>query len=659
LGRARARAGTAAYLGKQIIVRDIETDPLWADYKELARPLRPPRLLVDTDSRAGRQGCGDVRDVLQGATESREHSRAVDWDRDTRRVHRHPQEIRGRALHESNERYRLLNLATNDVVWDLDLEKQTVWWNESVQHLFGYTAAEVKNELAWWSERVHPDDRDRVSRSLQLATDTNANSWSADYRFQRKDGSYSDIQDRGHVMRDTEGKTIRMIGVMQDITERRQAQLRIEHLAYHEPVTDLPNRSAMQRTLASAIARASVDGSQLSLLLLNLNYFRDINDSLGHQNGDVLLRRLADRLSAAAGGAEHVASLGGDEFAVLLSSSKSGERTLDLVKESLRQPVDVVGLPIKVDAAIGIAVYPRDGLTAEVLWQHADVALRTAKERNDPHRYYDASIDQYDPARIALIGDLRTAIGTDELVLHYQPKVNLKSGRTVGVEALVRWQHPTRGMVSPATFIPMAERTDLINPLTEWVVEAAVTQPSRSRRRACRSKMSVNLSARNLHEPGFCALLLSSVRRQGFPLAQLTMEITETAIMADPGRAQAGLQKLRDAGINLSMDDFGVGQSSLTYLKDLPITKMKIDKSFVMDIGEPRNAAIVQSAIDLARHMGLGITAEGVETQAAYQALRNLGCEQGQGMFFSWGLPADALMTWLHESRWGAGKVPS
>jgi len=171
--------------------------------------------------------------------------------------------------------------------------------------------------------------------------------------------------------------------------------------------------------------------------------------------------------------------------------------------------------------------------------------------------------------------------------------------------------------------------------------------------------MSVNLSARNLHEPGFCAHLLSSVRGQGFPLTQLTMEITETAIMADPGRAQAGLQKLHDAGIHLSMDDFGVGQSSLTYLKDLPITKMKIDKSFVMDIGEPRNAAIVQSAIDLARHMGLGITAEGVETQAAYQALRNLGCEQGQGMFFSWGLPADALMTWLHESRWGAGKVPS
>jgi len=451
------------------------------------------------------------------------------------------------------------------------------------------------------------------------------------------------------------------IAIHKELRDRalHQSNLKIEHLAYHEPVTDLPNRTAMRRTLASAIARASAQHSALSLLLLNLNYFRDINESLGHQNGDVLLRRLAERLSAAAGGAEHVASLGGDEFAVLLTSSVPGERSLELVKECLRNPVEVLGLPITLDAAIGIAVYPRDGETPEVLWQHADVALRTAKERNDPHLYYDASIDQYDPARIALVGDLRSAIGTDELVLHYQPKVNLKSGRAVGVEALVRWRHPTRGMVSPETFVPMAERTDLINPLTAWIVDAAIAQAVAFTKAGLPLEMSVNLSARNLHEPGFCAQLLSRVRATGFPLAQLTMEITETAIMADPGRAQAGLKVLRDAGINLSMDDYGVGQSSLTYLKDLPITKMKIDKSFVMDIGEPRNVAIVRSAIDLARHMGLGITAEGVETDAAYQALRDLGCEQGQGRFFSWGLPPDALMAWLHESRWGAGTLPS
>ena len=196
---------------------------------------------------------------------------------------------------------------------------------------------------------------------------------------------------------------------------------------------------------------------------------------------------MAERLQTVADGRGHVASLGGDEFAVLLARSPA-EHALEAVKGSLQSPVDVVGLPIKVDAAIGVAVYPHDGKTPEPLWQHADVALSTAKERNEPHLYYDPSIDHYDPARVALIGELRAAIGTNELVLHYQPKIDLKSGRTVGVEALVRWRHPTRGMVSPGTFIPLAERTDLINPMTAWVVEAAVPKPWRSRTPGCRSK---------------------------------------------------------------------------------------------------------------------------------------------------------------------------
>jgi diguanylate cyclase (GGDEF)-like protein/PAS domain S-box-containing protein len=657
IGPKAGSCGTAAYLGKQIVVQDIETDPLWADYRHLARPhglracwstpiLGPFGKVLGTFAmyfKEPRKPAGIHERLISIAT----HVAAIAVIK----------EHRDRALHESEERYRLLNLATNDVVWDLDLEKQTVWWNESVLHLFGYTAAEVGKELSWWSERVHPDDRDRVNHSLHLATATNANSWSADYRFRRKNGTYSDIHDRGYVMRDAEGKTIRMIGVMQDITERKQAQLRIEQLAYYEPVTGLPNRTSMQRTLASAIARASVERSPLSLLLLNLNYFRDINDSLGHRNGDVVLRRLAERLSAAAGRADHVASLGGDEFAVLLSSSVSGEHAVELVKDCLRHPVDVVGVPVTLDAAIGIAVYPRDGLTAEVLWQHADVALRTAKERGDSHLYYDKSIDPYDPARVALVGDLRSALGTNELLLHYQPKVDLKSGRTVGVEALVRWHHPTRGMVSPSTFIPMAERTVLINPLTDWIVDAAVTQAVAFANAGIPLEMSVNLSARNLHDPVFCTHLLSNVRSKGFPLSQLTLELTETAIMSDPGRAKAGLKELREAGIQVSMDDYGVGQSSLRYLKDLPITKIKIDKSFVMGFGEPRNTAIVQSAIDLARHMGLGITAEGVEDDTAYRTLCDLGCDQGQGQFFSWGLPPDALMTWLRESRWRAAEA--
>jgi len=524
IGPRAGSCGTAAYLAEQVIVSDIETDPLWTDYRELARPH-------------GLRAC----------------------------------------------------------------------WSTPI---FEASGKVLGTFAMYFKEPRSPGDIHR--RLIGIATHVAA------------------------------------IAIIKELRERE-----IEYLAYHEPVTGLPNRTAMQRTLTQTLSRAAADGGELSLLLLNLNYFRDINESLGHQNGDVLLRRLAERFSAAAGGEQHVASLGGDEFAVLLTSS-SGERALDPIKHCLRHPVDVLGLPIKLDAAIGVAVYPRDGDTAEVLWQHADVALRTAKERNEPHLYYDASIDQYDPARLALIGELRSAIGTDQLVLHYQPKVDLTSGRTVGVEALVRWLHPTRGMVSPATFIPLAERTELINPLTAWIVDAAVTQALAFAKAGMPLEMSVNLSARNLHEPGFCEQLRSRVGKTGFPFGQLTLEITETAIMADPGRATAGLHELRDAGIQLSMDDYGVGQSSLTYLKDLPITKMKIDKSFVIDFAEPRNAAIVRSAIDLARNMGLGITAEGVEDDHAYRALCDLGCDQGQGMFFSRPLAADALISWLRESRWRA-----
>jgi diguanylate cyclase (GGDEF)-like protein/PAS domain S-box-containing protein len=653
IGPRAGSCGTAAYLARQVVVSDIDIDPLWADYRTLAgaHGLRacwstpifgPSDKVLATFAmyfREPRSPDSLHEQLITIAT----HVAAVAIGRD----------LRERALRDSEERYRLLNLATNDAVWDWNLATDTVWWNDRVERLFGYAAAEVTNELSWWVERVHPDDRARVQRSLHVAAGTSADSWREDYRFLRKDGTYADVQDRGRVMRDEAGKTVRMIGVMQDISERRQAQRQIEYLAFHEPVTRLPNRTAMRGTLADAITRAAADREELSLLLVNVNDFRDINDTLGHRNGDLLLEHVAKRLTGAAGGPGHVASLGGDEFAVLLTTASDCERALGAVHDCLHSPIELAGLPIKLDAAIGIAVYPRDGATTDVLWQHADVALRTAKERHESPLYYRAGIDHYDPARLALIGELRAGIADDELVLYYEPKLDLRSGRTVGVEALVRWQHPRRGLIGPGTFIPLAERTGLINPLTTWVVGTAMQQAMALCRAGIPLDISVNLSARNLHEPGFCAALLSSVGATGFPLSRLTLEVTETAIMADPARAKAALSAFHAAGIHLAMDDFGVGHSSLAYLKDLPITKMKIDKSFVMEFTQPRNAAIVRAAIDLARNLGLGVTAEGVEDEATYRALRTLGCDLAQGRLFSCPLAPNSLMAWLRESPWG------
>lgn len=446
---------------------------------------------------------------------------------------------------------------------------------------------------------------------------------------------------------------IAAIAIGKDLRETavREAQLRIEHLAYHEPVTQLPNRTAMQGELLKAIEKADAENVELALLLVNLNYFRDINDSLGHENGDRLLQRVAERLREAAGGAGRVASLGGDEFAVLLPQCEQ-EDALATVQESLHVPFELEGIPITLEATAGIAVYPRDGATPQLLWQHADIALRTAKEIRAPHLYYDARINHYDSTRLALVSELERALTGNELVLHYQPKIDLRSGRTTGLEALVRWVHPTRGLIVPDAFMPLAERTALINPLTQLLVAAAIRDAQSLAQQGLPLEVAVNLSAKSLYDPEFCRGLLALVHAAGFPVSQLTFEITETAIASDPARARAGLAELRDAGIHLAMDDFGVGQSSLTYLKDLPITKMKIDKSFVMEFDEPRNAAIVRSAVDMARNLGLSVTAEGVEHEATYDALRAMGCDVGQGYFFSRPLAMDALAGFLRDTRW-------
>jgi diguanylate cyclase (GGDEF)-like protein/PAS domain S-box-containing protein len=656
IGPSAGSCGSAAYRKEQVIVVDIELDPLWNDYRALARShglracwstpiLSPDEGLLGTFAMYFRQP----------RTPNAEHQRVVEIATHIAAI-AIAKERRERRARESAERYRLLALATNDAVWDWDVKKDTLWWNDRVERLFGYAASEVKSDLSWWLERVHPEDRERVDRSLRKTAMSEADSWCEDYRFLRRNGTYADIQDRGYVMRDASGATVRMLGTMQDISERKEAQHRIEVLAYHDPVTGLPNRTAMRRELAEAVAKVGSALPELVLLLLNIDYFRDINESLGHQNGDVLLQQVAARFRAVIGDEGLVASLGGDEFAVLLHRATapwSVERALAAMRDCLQEPVELLGIPIKVDTTIGTAVCPRDGETAELLWQHADVALRTAKERHEPHLHYHPGIDQYDPSRLALVSELRVALRQHQLLLHYQPKLDLRSGRTVGVEALVRWQHPTRGLTFPDTFIPLAERTGLINPLTTWVVVAALRQGLELARAGLPLDLSVNLSARNLHEPGFSQELLSLVDSVGFPLSRLTLEITETAIMSDPARAKLVLGQLHDAGIHLSIDDFGIGQSSLTYLKDLPITKMKIDKSFIMGFEQPRNVCIVRSAIDLGRNMGLSVTAEGIEDESTYHALRDLGCDLGQGYFFSKPLGIEPLTTWLETSRWG------
>lgn len=428
---------------------------------------------------------------------------------------------------------------------------------------------------------------------------------------------------------------------------------RVEHLAYYDTLTDLPNRTTLYSRLVEVIEEVRSARCPCALVLMNINNFRDVNDSLGHQNGDRLLREIAGRIDDALFESDVVACLGGDEFAILLPSlAAKGDvnGVVQKIKQALEAEFVIEGLPINVEARLGVALYPDHGDSADLLWQRADIALRAARDRHRSWTLYEPGSDHYDPGRLALIGGLRAAMERSELELHYQPIIDLQTGHARGVEALLRWNHPDKGMLFPDQFLPMVERTGLINALTSWVLGAALHQGRAWHGDGLALDVSVNISVRNLQNPKLCGEILEIAAASGFPIDQLRLEITESAIMADPEHARSVLRELSDAGIHLSVDDFGIGQSSLAYIRDLPVHGIKIDKSFLLDFDQPRNAAIVSSAIDLGRNLKLNVIAEGVEDAETLGVLRELGCDAAQGYYFSRPAPVETITSWLRES---------
>lgn len=430
----------------------------------------------------------------------------------------------------------------------------------------------------------------------------------------------------------------------------------LDRMASTDSLTQLPNRGLMQDQLEQAAAEARVEGKVFALFMMDLDRFKEINDTLGHHIGDLLLQQVAIRLRSKLRESDIIARMGGDEFAVLMPNvtPKQADMAARMLLQSLCVPFAIETHQLNVHTSIGISLYPDHGVDAQTLIQRADVAMYAAKQANCGHIFYDAQMDRHHPALLTLMGELRQAVEQEQFLLYYQPKIGLKTNRVVGFEALVRWRHPSGKLILPDTFIPIMEQTGLIRSLTGWVTNEALGMVSDLRERGFQLPIAVNISTRDLLNSGLQEDLAEQLAVHQASAHWLELEITESTVMADVGGAMELLTQLAGMGFRLIIDDFGTGYSSLAYLKRLPVHTVKIDKSFVMGMAKDENdAAIVYTSIDLAHNLGLQVVAEGVDQEATLSRLRARGCDAAQGIYLSRPLPREDVIEWLVKSSWG------
>jgi len=435
---------------------------------------------------------------------------------------------------------------------------------------------------------------------------------------------------------------------------------KIMDLAYRDTLTDLPNRALFTDRLQQAISTSKRLNRPLTVIIMNLDRFRYVNDSLGHHLGDLLLVEVGQRLqSVLRRQSDTIARIGGDEFAILMPTEDTGEalNVAHKLQQCLEAPMMLEGHLVDAHASMGLATYPEHGEDLVTLLRHADSAMYLAKRNSTSLAVYDPRYDQHTLQRLSLMSELRQAVEQDELVLYYQPKIDLCASDVNYVEALVRWHHPTRGFVPPNEFIPFAEQTGYIKAITGWVIDQALAQCAKWRREGMNVNVSINISARDLVNAELPSRVAALLSNHGCVAEWVWLEITESAILDDPGLAMENLDRLHALGCKLSIDDFGTGYSSLAYLKRLPVDELKIDKSFVMGmVSDPNDAVIVRSTIDLGHNMGLKVVAEGVENELTLNQLKAMGCDLVQGFLMSKPLPAEEFERWIRESPWGSNR---
>lgn len=556
-------------------------------------------------------------------------------------------------MNKANQTLRVLIEASPLAIFVMDTQAKVTLWNPAAERMFGWTESEVLGH----SLPIIPDDRREAFQTRFAAALQGKSLSDFETRHQRKDRTLLEVSIWATALPDPDGKISGVMAIVADVTERKAAEERIHYLAYHDTLTGLPNRVSFEERLTEEIARVESTSRPLAVLFLSLDRFKKFNDTLGHIVGDQLLRHVAVRLSAAMREGDTLARFASDEFAFLLTHTKSA----DDAAESARKFQDLLDASFEIDeqelyvtASVGIGLYPHDGLDAQSLLKNAGAALYRAKQQGGNNfQFYTADMNERALKRLALENSLRSALERKEFRVYYQPQVNIDTGQIVGMEALVRWQHPELGLVSPSEFIPLAEDTGLIAPLGEWVLRSACAQTKAWYDDGFISlHIAVNLSPRQFQQPDLLLMIERLLAETGLNPNCLDLEVTESSVMKNAESAISTLRELKAMGIKISIDDFGSGYSSLSYLKHLPIDNLKIDQSFVYDMTtDPKDAAIVMAIIQLAHSLKLKVIAEGVETEEQLRFLRLLRCDEMQGYLFCRPLPVEAFEQLLHEGR--------
>ncbi|MBF6056808.1 GGDEF domain-containing phosphodiesterase [Thiomicrorhabdus heinhorstiae] len=627
--------------------------------------LEPLTNIIEAITQRDSEGLPLEYAPIKGPNEIRVLSQTINHMIKATRVSRQQLMDKSDALRAAKERFQLAIDGTRDGLWDWNAKEGKIYVSEQYEAMLGYQSKDMPDTLEEWLKMIHPDDVDKAQYEIKRYLESKGQGvYENTFRMRTKSGQWLWITSRGKAIFDDEGNPVRFVGFNTDMSKLIQQQEELkkqkdlhQYLANHDTLTNLANRSLFNDRLMHSIKQAQRNGEKLAVLFIDLDYFKEINDSLGHNIGDKVIQSIAKRLQHLIRGGDTIARLGGDEFTILmddLPDEQSASHIADRVIENFRQPVRVDHHELHLSCSIGISIYPDNGETPTDMLKNADAAMYRAKNlgRNN-FQYYSKEMTEEAFERLNMEANIRSGIQNEEFIVYYQPQINSSTQQIIGMEALVRWNSPSLGFITPGRFIPLAIATGSIIDLDRYVMKKAFKEFAAWIDEGLDpGHLSINLNMKQLIREDFVSYLSGLIEQGGFSASCIELEVTEGELMDNPSQAINVLKQVESLGVKLSLDDFGTGYSSLSYLKKLPISKLKIDKSFVDGLPfDKEDEAIVRAIIALAQSLNLDIIAEGAENLQQVDFLSQLGCSNFQGYFFSKPIPAEEMHNFLIEYR--------